>query len=103
MTIQSQWVALMGLAVALLPLVASEPIPLCPYLNSRATSLEGENDGVGFRNGSTFPASYLLAGTRTHEGVEVSRLHKLSTDSSSFSSNTETATIISKWMAKSSS
>lgn len=47
-------------------------IPLQHLYNSKATSLKGENDGVGFRNGSTYPSEFLPKGTWTHNGVPVS-------------------------------
>jgi hypothetical protein len=46
---------------------------LTPYLNSKATSQAGENDGIGMKNGSTFPASFLPEGQWSHEGVKASR------------------------------
>ena len=40
--------------------------------NSKSTSVNGENDGVGFRNGSTYPSEFLPTGLWAHEGVPVS-------------------------------
>lgn len=48
----------------------SVQLDLSPYLNAKATSVNGENDGKGFRNGTTFPSEYLPRDTWTDSGVD---------------------------------
>lgn len=47
----------------------SVPIDISPFRNAKATSNNGENDGKGFRNGSTFPAEHLPVGSWFDSGV----------------------------------
>lgn len=47
----------------------SVQLDLSPYLNAKATSVNGENDGKGFRNGTTFPSEYLPNGSWSDSGV----------------------------------
>lgn len=48
----------------------SVQLDLSPYLNAKATSVNGENDGKGFRNGSTFPSEYLPIDRWSDSGVD---------------------------------
>lgn len=47
----------------------SVQLDITPYLNAKATSANGESDGKGFRNGSTFPSEFLPQDRWTDSGV----------------------------------
>ena len=48
------------------------PLDLTAYFNNRGTSLSGEGDGEGFKDGNTFPAEYLPRGRWVDEDEYVS-------------------------------
>ena len=52
--------------------VSSISIPLADHFNNKATSIGGENDGIGLTNGSTYPTEYLPTGQWLDDGVVVS-------------------------------
>lgn len=52
-------------------LAGSVTIDLSASFNNKATSRNGENDGVGMVDGETFPIEYLPSGLWINEGVEV--------------------------------
>ncbi|ORY24452.1 alpha-L-fucosidase-domain-containing protein [Naematelia encephala] len=43
---------------------------LSSHFNNKGTSVTGENDGVGFVNGTTFPSEFLPKGSWHHDGVD---------------------------------
>ncbi|KAL1405008.1 hypothetical protein Q8F55_008628 [Vanrija albida] len=51
------------------PLGPSVPVDLGPYLNNKGTSRSGLKEGVGIRNGSSFPSSFLPVGEWRDAGV----------------------------------
>jgi hypothetical protein len=66
------------------PGLGARQVPLASYFNSKATSQAGENDGIGMKNGSTFPASFLPEGQWSHEGVKASQSLATIAEPSSF-------------------
>ena len=53
---------------------ASISVPITELLNSRGTSVNGENDGVALNDGSTFPSEFLPKRFWVDEGVPVRSL-----------------------------